>query len=377
MGCQNSKDQSSGSKAPTSGSASGAGAGQRSPFSFHYTLLKDDKSKLGEGQFAVVRKAIDNKTGDHVAVKCIDISRLTAEDEDALKVEVEVMKALSHDHLVKFIDFYEDSDYYFLVMEMMSGGELFTRIVEREKYSEADAQVCVKTLTEAIQYCHSHNVVHRDLKPENILLANPSPDAPLKIADFGFAKFDHGHARQLGTACGTPGYVAPEILEGGKYGKEVDIWSLGVIFYILLCGYPPFHDPNQAKLFEKIKAGEYDMDEEDWGAISPEAKDLVNKMLVVDPRHRYTCEQILAHTWITGRASDENMPGTIGQLKMFNAKRKLKATMSAVRAGVRVRMMLASLGNAAATLEAERKAEAETAAHPTPTTNPMAGDSAL
>ena len=142
--------------------------------------------------------------------------------------------------------------------------------------------------------------------------------------------------------------MAPEILKNQKYGKEVDVWSLGVIFYILLCGYPPFHDSNQAQLFEQIKAGQYEFDPEDWASISDGAKDLITHILVVDPRKRYTTQQILAHPWVVGKVSDAPLPGTIGQLKIFNARRKLKAGMNAVRTMVRVRMMTAALVRAVA-----------------------------
>lgn len=340
-------------------------------FAFHYKLLNREEDKLGEGQFATVRKAVQKKTGKMVAVKCILVSKLTKEDEDALKVEIEVMRTLKHPNLVQFIDYFEDAEYCFLIMELMTGGELFTRIVEKEKYSELEAQRVVKTLTEAIGYCHTQFVVHRDLKPENILLSDPTEEALIKIADFGFAKVDKGNARALQTACGTPGYVAPEILKGEKYGKEVDIWSLGVIFYILLCGYPPFHHSNQNKLFDIIKAGQYEFDEADWKDISEEAKDLIRHMLVVDPSRRYTCAQILAHPWVTGVVSDAPLTGTIGQLKIFNARRKLKAGFNAVRTAVRVRMLTNALRDAKSAMVADEAKAAAAAAGGMPVQNPM------
>lgn len=369
MGCNGSKQAATGAKGPLISSSQAVVETQPMPshlkhqvFSQHYQLLTGEDSKLGEGQFAVVRKGINRSTGAIVAVKCIELSRLTKEDEDALEVEVEVMRRLKHPNLVQFVDYFEDVDYNYLVMEMMTGGELFTRIVEKEKYSEAEAQRLVRTLVEAIKFCHDLGIVHRDLKPENILLANPADDAPLKIADFGFAKFDLGNARNLSTACGTPGYVAPEILKGDKYGKEVDVWSLGVIAYILLCGYPPFHSSNQARLFELIKAGEFEFDEADWKDISVDAKDLIARMLTVDPLKRMTTTQTLSHAWLVNTASDAPLPGTIGALKMFNARRKLKAGMNAVRSAVRVRMLLNALKNPALVAAAAAAASAAMAA---------------
>lgn len=357
MGCFNSKtaysptpDASQGKQAPhTSSSSSAAISALPRTFDAHYRMLLSEDQKLGEGQFAIVRRGVHKVTGQIVAVKCIELSRLTKEDEDALEVEVEVMRKLNHPNLVQFIDYFEGVDYNYLVMELMSGGELFTRIVEKEKYSEKEAQRLIRTLTDAMGYCHSAGVVHRDLKPENILLANDSDDAPIKIADFGFAKFDKGNAHQLSTACGTPGYVAPEILSGGKYGREVDVWSCGVIFYILLCGYPPFHSSNQARLFELIKTGTFEFDPTDWKDISEQAKDLIRKILVVDPAKRYTTSQILTHPWLLSEVSDAPLTSTLGQLKMFNARRKLRAGMNAVRSAVRVRMMLTALKSGLAT----------------------------
>jgi calcium/calmodulin-dependent protein kinase I len=316
------------------------------PFAFTYKLLLDANDKLGEGQFAVVRKAQHKQSGKIYAVKCIKKAQLNEEDLQALIVEVQVMKKLHHPNLVGFVEFYTDVDYYFLVMELMTGGELFQRIVEKERYSEREARDLVKTLTQAIAYCHEAGVVHRDLKPENILLADPSETALVKIADFGFAKMIQStEDRTLETACGTPGYVAPEILRNERYGKEVDIWSLGVIFYILLCGYPPFHDSNQKRLFEKIKRAEYEFDSPDWDGISDHAKDLITKILVPDPRRRLTAAQILSHPWVRGSVdvADRDLSETRAQLRKFNARRKLRAGMKTVLTTVRIQRLTQSI----------------------------------
>jgi len=191
----------------------------------------------------------------------------------------------------------------------------------------------VATIASALDYCHSRGIVHRDLKPENILLTSKEDDGSIKIADFGFAKqFDLSMGDEsLTTSCGTPGYVAPEILNGKSYGAEVDMWSFGVIIYILLCGYPPFHDDNQKNLFAKIRRGEYDFDPTYWNEVSETAKDLIRKLLVVDGKQRYTIKELLAHPWMLNEASSAAMPKALAQLKKWQAQRRWKRTLNTVR----------------------------------------------
>ncbi len=294
--------------------------------------------QLGSGTFAVVRQAQMLSTGREIAVKCVEKKKLTQEDLDGLFVEVSVMQVLKHPNVLQLIDFYEDSRHYYLLMELVTGGELFERIVQKSVYSERDAREVIRTMTEAIGYCHERNIAHRDLKPENILLLSDADDAALKIADFGFAKpVDDGG---LKTACGTPGYVAPEILAGTSYGVAVDMWSIGVIAYILLCGYPPFYNDNQAELFRTIRSGKFDFPPEDWDSISEDAKDLVRKLLVVDPRKRFTYRQVLQHKWICGDdVRTVALGGALDKLKAFNARRKWKGAANAVRHVVRLQML--------------------------------------
>merc|ERR1711933_658317 len=182
---------------------------------------------------------------------------------------------------------------------MGSGGELFDRIVSKSFYNEKEARDVCKILFEAIGYCHSKQVAHRDLKPENLLLRSEDNDSEIKIADFGFAK-KCLTPNSLTTQCGTPGYVAPEILEGVAYDTQADMWSLGVIVYILLGGYPPFIEQNQRDLFKKIRKGEYEFHDEYWNQISSDAKDLISSLLTVNPDDRATAKMVLSSKWILG-----------------------------------------------------------------------------
>lgn len=310
-------------------------------FSATYTKQK----QIGEGKYATVFLVKHKKTNMMYAAKCIPKSKLVdEEDVTALAQEIKIMKKMNHPNLVKLVDFYIENDTYYLVQELMTGGELFDAIVKREFYSEAEAKEFARTLADALAYCHRHNVVHRDLKPENILLSTNRDDAVLKVADFGFAKDVNEAGGALSTACGTPGYVAPEILEGQPYAAPVDCWSLGVIFYILLCGYPPFAEDTQRQLFEKIKRCEYEFEPEDWSHVSKGAIEFIRAILVADPKKRLTCEQMLKHPWLASKeAGHTNLVGTKAKLKSFNARRKLKAGMQTVRTAVRMKMMMAGL----------------------------------
>ncbi|DAZ96083.1 TPA: hypothetical protein N0F65_005861 [Lagenidium giganteum] len=315
------------------GAAHGATNGPVNPNGFeeNYTLGKT----IGSGTFSVVREAIHKPTGQRYAIKCIKREGLVAEDIEALKTEVAILKEMNHPNIMILHDFFQEEKYYYLVTEFMAGGELFDRIVEKSYYSEREARDLVKLLLEAIKYCHDADIVHRDLKPENLLLTSKDDDASIKLADFGFAKKIEFDGEGLVTACGTPGYVAPEILEGHPYGKSVDIWSIGVITYILLCGYPPFHDDNHNALFKKIKKGKFQYDSPYWDHVSDEAKDLINKMLVVNPAERATAAQLLEHRWVTGaEVATVQLTSALEELKRFNARRKFRAAVSTVKATI-------------------------------------------
>ncbi|KAG6587383.1 CAMK/CAMK1 protein kinase [Phytophthora cinnamomi] len=252
--------------------------------------------KLGSGAFSVVHIATHRETRKQVAVKCIAKASLGIQDVHSLKQEVEVMSSLNHPNIVPLLDYFEEDRYYYIVTPLCTGGELFDDLVKRKSYTEEDARVLMRKLASAIDYLHSRGIVHRDLKPENILLKTSAPDAEVMIADFGFARPMNGSRR--GTACGTPGYVAPEVVQGEPYGAEVDCWSLGVILFILLCGYPPFPGSNHATVLNKVVKAEYKFESPYWDDVSDEAKDLVSELLTVDRTKRLDASGILAHPWM-------------------------------------------------------------------------------
>lgn len=244
------------------------------------------KGVLGTGAFSTVREGCHrSSTNVTYAVKCVNRKKLSEEDEAALLDEVDILKEMKYPHIIRLYDFFIESSTYYLVMERMSGGELFDRIVQKAYYNEKEARDVCKIVLEAVRYCHDNNIAHRDLKPENLLLLSESDDSAVKIADFGFAK-KVTSSQSLTTQCGTPGYVAPEILEGTPYDTKADMWSVGVILYILLGGYPPFIENNQKDLFRKIRKGQYEFHEEYWGTVSAEAKELISSLLTVKPHNR-------------------------------------------------------------------------------------------
>jgi len=265
-------------------------------------------------------------------VKCVTRSKLTEEDTAALLDEVSILKELQHEHIIRLYDFFEEDATYYLVMERMTGGELFDRIVAKAYYNEKEARDVCKILLQAVEYCHRNNVAHRDLKPENLLLVSDDDDSMVKIADFGFAKKCLG-PNSLKTQCGTPGYVAPEILEGGSYDLRADMWSVGVIIYIMLGGYPPFIETNQKELFRKIRKGEFEFHEEYWGTVSQDAKDLISTLLCVDPDDRLTAKECLFNKWVMYPATVlelKSLGVNLEELRKFNAKRKFKAAVKTI-----------------------------------------------
>ncbi|XP_066441555.1 serine/threonine-protein kinase DCLK3 [Eleutherodactylus coqui] len=263
---------------------------------------------IGDGNFAVVKECRLRKTNQEFAMKIIDKAKLVGK-EDIIENEVQIIKLLSHPNIVKLLDDFETESEIYLIMEYIKGGDLFDAITESIKFTEHDAALMMADLCEALVYIHSKNIVHRDLKPENLLVQhNPDGSSTLKLADFGLAVFI---SEPIFTICGTPTYVAPEILSENGYGLEVDMWATGVILYILLCGFPPFRSPerNHEELFETIKHGEYEFLSPYWDNITEEAKDLINRLLVLKPLKRFTAPCVLQHSWIRsrGQRNDRNL----------------------------------------------------------------------
>ena len=252
----------------------------------------EDKT-LGSGNFAVVKKATRKSDGLVCAVKIIDKAKV--EDMQDIEREIDIMGQIDHPNVIKLYEIHDEAKKMNLVMELVTGGELFDRIVELGNYTEKDAAKVMSTLCNALDYLHERKIVHRDLKPENILLADSSPDADIKVADFGLARLISGKD-MMKTACGTPGYVAPEVLQNKGYSSgAVDLWSAGVILYILLCGFPPFYEEELPALFDQILKARYDFPSPWWDTISDGAKDLVRKLLNTNPEKRYTAKQVLEH----------------------------------------------------------------------------------
>ncbi|XP_048513345.1 calcium/calmodulin-dependent protein kinase type II alpha chain isoform X4 [Athalia rosae] len=295
-------------------------------FSDNYDL----KEELGKGAFSVVRRCVQKSSGLEFAAKIINTKKLSARDFQKLEREARICRKLQHPNIVRLHDSIQEENFHYLVFDLVTGGELFEDIVAREFYSEADASHCIQQILESVHHCHHNGVVHRDLKPENLLLASKAKGAAVKLADFGLAIEVQGEQQAWFGFAGTPGYLSPEVLKKEPYGKPVDIWACGVILYILLVGYPPFWDEDQHRLYAQIKAGAYDYPSPEWDTVTPDAKNLINQMLTVNPSKRITASDALKHPWICQRervASVVHRQETVDCLKKFNARRKLKGAI--------------------------------------------------
>jgi len=297
-----------------------------SKFTDNYEL----KEELGKGAFSVVKRCVQRHTGLEFAAKIINTKKLSARDFQKLEREARICRNLQHPNIVRLHENIQEEFFHYLVFDLVTGGELFEDIVAREFYSEADASHCIQQILESVNHCHQNGVVHRDLKPENLLLASKAKGAAVKLADFGLAIEVQGDQQAWFGFAGTPGYLSPEVLKKEPYGKPVDIWACGVILYILLVGYPPFWDEDQQKLYAQIRGGAYDFPSPEWDSVTPEAKNLINQMLTVNPAKRIRAEEALKHPWICNRervASVFHRQETVDCLKKFNARRKLKGAI--------------------------------------------------
>uniref|UniRef100_A0A672LNW5 calcium/calmodulin-dependent protein kinase n=1 Tax=Sinocyclocheilus grahami TaxID=75366 RepID=A0A672LNW5_SINGR len=281
------------------------------------------------GAFSVVRRCVKISSGQEYAAKIINTKKLSARDHQKLEREARICRLLKHTNIVRLHDSISEEGFHYLVFDLVTGGELFEDIVAREYYSEADASHCIQQILESVHHCHVNGIVHRDLKPENLLLASKMKGAAVKLADFGLAIEVQGDQQAWFGFAGTPGYLSPEVLRKDPYGKPVDMWACGVILYILLVGYPPFWDEDQHRLYQQIKAGAYDFPSPEWDTVTPDAKDLINKMLTINPSKRITAAEALKHPWICQRSTVASMmhrQETVECLKKFNARRKLKVS---------------------------------------------------
>ncbi|XP_035848316.1 calcium/calmodulin-dependent protein kinase type II subunit gamma-like isoform X44 [Sander lucioperca] len=295
-------------------------------FTDEYQLYEE----LGKGAFSIVRRCVKKSTGQEYAAKIINTKKLSARDHQKLEREARICRLLKHPNIVRLHDSISEEGFHYLVFDLVTGGELFEDIVAREYYSEADASHCINQILESVSHIHQHDIVHRDLKPENLLLASKMKGAAVKLADFGLAIEVQGDQQAWFGFAGTPGYLSPEVLRKDPYGKPVDIWACGVILYILLVGYPPFWDEDQHKLYQQIKAGAYDFPSPEWDTVTPEAKNLINQMLTINPAKRITADQAIMHPWVCQRSTVASMmhrQETVECLRKFNARRKLKGAI--------------------------------------------------
>jgi len=286
---------------------------------------------LGAGTYGIVREA-DGPDGK-VAIKII-LKKNVKGNERMVWDELDMLQRLQHPHIVRFVDWFESRDKYYIVTELATGGELFDRICEQGKFTEKDASQTIKQVLGAVDYLHSKNVVHRDLKPENLLYLTKEPDSDLVLADFGIAKMLDAKDEVLTTMAGSFGYAAPEVMLKKGHGKAVDMWSMGVITYTLLCGYSPFRSENLQDLIDECSNAQIVFHERYWRDVSDDAKNFILHLLQPDPDDRWTSQQALSHPWLSGEsASDHNL---LPELKAYMARARLRRGIEIVKLANRI-----------------------------------------
>ena len=286
-----------------------------------FTILEE----IGEGGQAKVYLAQKKDDLVEYAIKLIDKTSIDDKEHTYIQNEILIMNIIDHPNIIKMLDCYETDENYFIVLEYMRGGELFEKIIEKEFFTEEEAVNVLNTLLDAVGYCHSKGIIHRDLKPENILYESEEEDSLLKIADFGVSKILNNPKELISTVIGSSSYIAPEVLQGFKYTSKCDIYAIGNIFYIILCGYPPF-DEESGKSNNKIE-----FPSEEWDKVSEEAKDLILKMMESKPKDRISIEEIYLHPLIKKKKySNSKLKNVQNNLNKYLKRRKLKATQIAV-----------------------------------------------
>ncbi|CAM9234537.1 unnamed protein product [Discosporangium mesarthrocarpum] len=290
---------------------------------------------IGFGACSTVHEATrlrEPGKGKKFAVKVISKKTLAKDRKPHLFREVNIMRSLKHPNILEIYQFFQDEPKnYYLVIELIHGKELLNRVIMKNSYTEKEARDVSRVLLNTICFLHSKGIVHRDLKLENLLLTSLNDNANIKVADFGFSQTTD--SRTLTTQCGTPGYMAPEIIRGKPYGKEVDMWSAGIIIYILIAGYPPFQDKSLVRLYQKIKAGKVRFPKESWEFVSSAAKDLIVQLLTTDPSKRLTAAEAVRHPWLLSKDTDllqVHLKQTLEHMQLFNARRKLRAAVKSV-----------------------------------------------
>lgn len=294
-----------------------------------------EKKKLGEGSYGYVCKAKNKATGLVRAVKTIAKGKM--KNMERFKQEIAIMKMMDHPNIIKLYESFEDLRNIYLVMELCAGGELFDRIIDAGSFTEGVAATLMQQIIRAVYYMHQNKVAHRDLKPENFLFTSKEPieNNCLKIIDFGLScKFVEG--QMLATKAGTPYYVAPQVLSG-KYDESSDLWSCGVIMFVLLCGYPPFFGDSDQEVLSKVKMGNFSFNPADWKNVSEDAKDLIRSLLKMNPRARFTADQALQHEWIKLKAPMAKnvslQSNFVDNLRGFRSQNKLKKAALHIIAG--------------------------------------------
>lgn len=298
--------------------------------------------QLQSGTYGIVCQGTHRESKKQVAIKCIEKMQLEPGLDVSIFREVKILSSLNHKHICPILDFFMEDDCYYIVMVLMEGGDVFNRIGNFKRYNEEIARSLCKNLLEAIAYCHTRNIAHCDLKPNNFLLKSKIDDSSVMLADFGFADYVFA-PNTLSRNCGTPFFVAPEVVRSEPHDERADMWSVGVAIYCILSGKLPFTATRSIDLFKVILNGTFDFDDEAWENVSDEAKDLICDLLVIDPSERLTASEALQSKWISQMRNRQLRLSYLGKsqknIKTFNAHVKLKTAMLTVQSMIRWKMV--------------------------------------